>query len=180
MFEELRRFGDKGEQVMNKHLLIETLRGIRFLQGTSLEHLEQIANIAELCDFDECDIVCQEGDVAESIYLVVFGRLVLEICTPESGCKQIVSVGPGEMLGWSSLSDHRRMAATARVTEKTRLARIDGTKLLAICDEDPRFGYEFMRRTMLTLAKRLTATWSQLSQVHVVHYLPTATSSCSR
>jgi CRP/FNR family cyclic AMP-dependent transcriptional regulator len=165
---------------MNKHLLIETLRGIRFLQGTSPEHLEQIANIAELCDYDESDIVFQDGDVAGSVYLVVFGQLVLEICTPEWGCKQIVTVGPGEMLGWSSLSEHRRMAATARVTEKTRLARIDGAKLLAICDEDPQFGYEFMHRTMLALAKRLTATWSQLSQVHVVHYLPTTTSSGER
>jgi CRP/FNR family transcriptional regulator, cyclic AMP receptor protein len=158
---------------MNGHLLIETLQGIRFLRGTSPAHLEQIANIAELCDFDECDIVCQDGDVADSIYLVVFGRLVLEVCTPEWGCKQIVTVGPGEMLGWSSLSEHRRMAATARVTEKTRLARIDGPKLRAICDEDPQFGYEFMHRTMLALAKRLTATWTQLSQVHLVHYLPT-------
>jgi CRP/FNR family transcriptional regulator, cyclic AMP receptor protein len=165
---------------MNKHLLLETLRGIRFLQGTSREHLEQLADIAELGDYDEFSIVCQGGDVAENIYFVVFGQLVLEICTPEWGCKQIVTVGPGEMLGWSSLSEHRRMAATARVTKKARLVSIDGARLLAICDEDPRFGYEFMHRTMLALAKRLTATWTQLSQVHVVHYLPTTASAGER
>jgi CRP-like cAMP-binding protein len=165
---------------MNKHLLIETLRGIRFLQGTSLEHLEQVASVAEVCDFEEADIVFRDGDLADSVYLVVFGRLVLEVCTPEWGCKQIVTVGPGEMLGWSSLAEHQRMVATARVTEKTRLVRIAVAKLLAICEEDPQFGYEFMHRTMLALAKRLTATWEQLSSVHLVHYLPTTSSAGER
>jgi CRP-like cAMP-binding protein len=165
---------------MNKHLITETLRGIRFLQGTSHEHLEQLASVAEVCDFDASDIVFQDGDVADSIYLVVFGQLVLEVCTPEWGCKQIVNVGPGEMLGWSSLSEHQRMAATARVTEKTRLVRIAGAKLLAICEEDPQFGCEFMHRTMLALAKRLTATWAQLSSVQLVHYLPTTSSAGER
>jgi CRP-like cAMP-binding protein len=165
---------------MNKHLLIETLRGIRFLQGTSPEHLEQLASVAEVCDFDVSDIVFHDGDLADSIYLVVFGQLVLEVCTPEWGCKQIVSVGTGEMLGWSSLSEHQRMVATARVTEKTRLVRIAVAKLVAICDEDPQFGYEFMHRSMLALAKRLTATWAQLSSVHLVHYLPTTASAGER
>jgi len=165
---------------MNKQLLLETIRGIRFLQGTSREHLDQIASVAQVCDYNEADILFREGDVADSVYLVVFGNLVLEVCTPEWGCKQIITVGPGEILGWSSLSDHRRMVATARVIEKARLVRIDGAKLLAICDEDPKFGYEFMHRTMLALAKRLTATWTQLAQVQVVHYLPTSASAGER
>jgi CRP/FNR family transcriptional regulator, cyclic AMP receptor protein len=165
---------------MEKHILMETLAGVRFLRGVTRDHLEQIASVAELSDFEESDVLFRSGDTAESVYLVVFGKLVLELCTPEWGCKQVVEVGPGEILGWSSLSEHRELAATARVLEKTRVVRIDGKKLLAICEEDPEFGYEFMHRTMLALAKRLTATWTQLLQVHVVHFLPTTTSAGER
>jgi CRP/FNR family transcriptional regulator, cyclic AMP receptor protein len=165
---------------MNEQSVLETIQGIHFLQGTSREHLEQIASVAQMGDYDVGDILFREGDVADRIYLVVVGRLVLEVCTPEWGCKQIITVGPGEILGWSSLSDHRRMVATARVIEKAQLVRIDSAKLLAICDEDPQFGYEFMHRTMLALAKRLTATWTQLAQVQVVHYLPTSASAGER
>ena len=165
---------------MEKHVLLETLAGVGFLRGVSREHLEQIASVAEISDYQESDVLFREGDVADSVYLVVFGKMVLELCTPEWGCKQIVEVGPGEMLGWSALSEHRQLSATARVIGKTRLVRIDGARLIAICEEDPQFGYEFMHRTMLALAKRLTATWTQLHQVHVTHYLPTTTSAGER
>jgi CRP-like cAMP-binding protein len=165
---------------MEKNILLETLAGIRFLRGTSREHLDQIASVSDIRDFEAFDILFRDGDVADSVYLVVFGKLMLEVCTPEWGCKQIVEVGPGEMLGWSALSQLPHIAATARVLEKTRLVRIDAAKLLAICDEDPQFGYEFMHRALLALAKRLTATWTQLAQVHLVHYLPTTASAGER
>ena len=35
-----------------------------------------------------------------------------------------------------------------------------------LCDHDPQFGYELMRRTALALAKRLSATRMQLVNVY--------------
>ena len=157
---------------MNQQLTLATLQGIQFLRGVSREHLEQIAGISEFCDYEPGEIVFRKGDVAEWMFLVVFGKLSIELCFNDSDCKQIVMVGPGELLGWSSLLKQPQMAATARAVEATRLVRIDSAKLSAICDEDPQFGYEFMRRTTLALAKRLNATWEQLSHVHLVHYVP--------
>jgi len=157
---------------MNEKSLLETLSGIRFLQGVSREHLEQIAAVAQVCDFNESDVVFREGDAADSVYFVVSGKLALELSPSTMARKHLVDVGPGEMIGWSSLAERTRVAATAVVVEPARLIRIDGARLRAICDEDPQFGYEFMRRTTLALAKRLAATWTQLSHLHVSHYLP--------
>jgi CRP-like cAMP-binding protein len=162
---------------MNKHLLLATLQGIQFLRGVSREHLEQIAGIAQFCDYESEEIVFREGDVADSIYLVVFGKLSIDLCAATQDCKHIVTVGPGEMLGWSSLLDRPQLAATARTVETTRLVRIDSAKLLKICDEDTEFGLQFMRRTSVVLAKRLNATWGQLSHLHVQHYLPVTASA---
>jgi len=157
---------------MDKNPLITTLQGIRFLHDIDPGHLEQIANISQPCEFDEHDVVFREGQPADDIYLVVSGKVSLQIGAGTAGCKLIVTVGPGEILGWSSLTDHPRFAATAIATERTRMIRIDGDRLQAICDSDPQFGYEFMRRTMLALAKRVTATWTQLEDVYVAHYVP--------
>jgi CRP-like cAMP-binding protein len=88
--------------------------------------------------------------------------------------KYLITVGPGEMLGWSSLVEGARFAATAVVAEPARLVQIDAARLRAICDDDPQFGYEFIRRTMLALANRLTVTWNQLSQLYISQYLPTS------
>jgi hydrogenase nickel insertion protein HypA len=166
------RFEEK--EAMNTKVLTQTLKDIRFLHDIATQYLEQIAAIAETRDFDEHDVIFREGQTANSLYLVAAGRVSLQICRGGAGTKHIVTVGPGEMLGWSSLSDHPEFAATAVVLERTHVIRIDGAKLRAICDEDPRFGYEFMRRIMLALAKRLTATWTQLSELHMAYYAPMA------
>jgi len=157
---------------MNQAALLEVLAGIQFLRGVSREHLEQIASVAEVHDYGTSEIAFREGEVADSVYLVVSGKLSLELSPSTTDCKHLVSVGPGEMLGWSALVENPRFAATAVVIEPARLVRIDGNRLRAICDEDPQFGYEFTRRTMRALAKRLTSTWTELSRLHVSHYLP--------
>ena len=161
---------------MNKNNLIQTLQEIRFLHDIDPAHLEQIAGIAQFCDFDTDDVVFREGESAQNVYLVVSGKLSLELSPSTAYRKQLVSVGPGEMLGWSSLVESPRFTATAIVAEPARLVQIDGVRLRAICDGDPKFGYDFMCRTMRALAKRLTATWTQLSHLYVSHYLPTAPS----
>ncbi len=162
---------------MNEQLFLETLPGIQFLRGVAREHLEQIAAIAQLRDYESDEVVFHQGDDADSVYLVVFGKLSIELGATAQDCKHIVTVGPGEMLGWSSLLERSQLAATARAVESTRLVRIDSAKLLKICDEDPAFGFQFMRRTSVALAKRLNATWGQLSHLHLQHFLPVTASA---
>ena len=109
---------------------------------------------------------------AEHVYLVVSGRIVLELCPATIYQKNLMSVGPGEMLGWSSFVEQRNYASTGVVVTPTQLVKIDGKKLRAICDRDPEFGYDFMHRIMRALAKRLTTTWSQLANIYVPNTLP--------
>jgi CRP-like cAMP-binding protein len=63
------------------------------------------------------------------------------------------------------------MTATARVLEPTTLLLIDAKQLAALCEHNPRFGYEFMRRTALVLSQRLSATRLQLLDIYH-HELP--------
>ncbi len=160
---------------MNKNDLIQTLQKLRFLNGIDPAHLDQIANIAQICDCDADEILFHEGEPAKNIYLVVSGKLSLELSPSTIYSKHLVSVGPGEMLGWSSFAEQPQFAATAVVTEPARLVQIDGERLRAICESDREFGYAFMHRTMLALAQRLTTTWAQLSHLYVSHFLPVTT-----
>ena len=157
---------------MNQNKLIETLRESRFLHDIDAAHLERIAHIAGIREFEPHDVVFREGQPAEHVYLVASGKVSLQIGAARTGCKQIVTVGPGEMLGWSTLTDHPNFAATGTAVERTTMIQIDGRRLRAICDSDPPFGYEFTRRTMLALAKRLTATWTQLAELDLAHSMP--------
>jgi CRP-like cAMP-binding protein len=147
---------------MSRNLLAQTLQEMSFLRDMLPEHVEQIANIARIREFDESDIVFREGDPARNIYLVMFGNVSLEICAAGTGCKQILTLGPGELLGWSALLEQSRYTARARTPQSARLLEINVPQLMRICDRDPQFGYELMRRTALALANRLSATRMQL------------------
>ena len=118
---------------MNRESLVETLLGIRFLQGISRKHLEQIAAFAQVHEYGESDVVFHEGDVADSACFVISGKLSLELSPSTMYHKCLVSVGPGEMLGWSSLIEHSHFAATAVVVEPAKLVLIDGLCLRKMC-----------------------------------------------
>jgi CRP-like cAMP-binding protein len=157
---------------MNDQLLTATLRGIDFLRGTVKDHIDQIADISQFVDYEPGEIVFRKGDAADCLFLVVSGKLSIELCVTDHDCKHIVDVGPGEMIGWSSLLERRKVSALVRAIEPTRAVRVDSHKLLEICDEDPEFGYQFMRRATQALGRRLNATWEQLSHVYVAPFVP--------
>ena len=158
---------------MSDSNVIETLRRISFLQGIDPDHLQQIGSIAEIRAYNANEILFHEGETAEHVYLVVTGKIMLELCPATVYQKNLMSVGPGEMLGWSSFVEQRNYASTGVVVAPTRLVEIDGKRLRAICDKDPEFGYDFMHRMMRALAKRLTTTWSQLANIYLHNNLPT-------
>jgi CRP-like cAMP-binding protein len=100
------------------------------------------------------------------MYLIASGKISLEICAAGTGCKQILTLGPGELLGWSSHLGQSRYTALARTPVRTRLVKINVLQLIQLCDLDPRFGYDLMRRTAVALAKRLNVTRIQLLNVY--------------
>jgi CRP/FNR family transcriptional regulator, cyclic AMP receptor protein len=152
--------------------LINTLQKIEFLKDIDPTFLKHIADISQLRNFDKDEVVFCEGQPADSVYFVVKGKLGLELSPSTIYRKQLISVEPGEMLGWSSLVESPKFAATAVVVEPSQLVQVDGRKLKAVCSDDPRFGYDFVSRTLRALAKRLIATWSQLSHLYVSQYVP--------
>ena len=106
------------------------------------------------------------------MYLVVTGKIILELCPSTIYQKNLMSVGPGEMLGWSAFVEQRNYASTGLIVAPTQLIRIEGKRLRTICDNDPVFGCDFMHRIMRALAKRLTTTWTQLANICLPTNIP--------
>ncbi len=151
---------------MSKQLVVDSLRTVHFLHDIADEFLEQIAEMSELVSIESGQTLFREGQPPEYVYLVVSGSVSMEICAAGVGCKSILTVGAGEILGWSTLLEQSQLTATARAVEATRVVRIPGGLLVNLCRRNPKFGYEVMRRTALALAKRLTATRLQLLDVY--------------
>jgi CRP-like cAMP-binding protein len=153
--------------------MVETLRGVDALRDFKEEFLEQLAEYMRCEEFPPNTVIFREGDPPSLVYLIDRGTVALEISVPGGGSKRIHTVTAGELLGWTPLLDQAKMTATARTLSPTRACGIDARQVLALCEKNPRLGFELMRRTALALMKRLTATRLQLLDVYR-HELPSA------
>ena len=154
--------------------LLPILHDIQFLHDFPDEYLEPLASIASIRDYQAGAVAFREGQKETRLYLIVKGVVSLEFCTPGQGCIRFQTVGAGELLGWSPILGLNEVTATARILEPARLLVIEARQLAALCEHNPRFGYEFMRRTALALSQRLNATRLQLVDVYR-HELPVVT-----
>lgn len=65
--------------------------------------------------FDRREVVVHEGDVADSLHLVVSGRLAAQVSTPNGQIATLAVIQPGGYFGEISLLDHRRPRRTATI-----------------------------------------------------------------
>jgi CRP-like cAMP-binding protein len=157
------------DETMSRNFITNTLQEIQFLHDMVPEYVDRIANISQMREFDEFDVVFRDGQLAENLYLVMSGNVHVESPIGDGHYKHILTLGPGELAGWSSLLGE---CYTTRGTtpDSAWLLEISVKCLKEICQRDPEFGFEFMRRTTAALAKRLSTTRGQLleSQGHAV------------
>jgi CRP-like cAMP-binding protein len=142
---------------MSRQTLLATLSKTRFLQGVAEQDLDCLAGISRLEEYEEGEALFTEGDPVDSVFLVISGQVALEVNGSGVSPQHLLHVGPGDSLGWSALMRRQQRVSTAKANTETRVFRIDGEKLLALCDEHPRFGYQIMRATAAALAERLHA-----------------------
>ena len=92
----------------------------------------------------------------------VQGRVALEMNVPARGPVPILSLGPGDLVGWSALIGGGRMTATARATEDSEVVACAAKPLLEVCGRNAEVGYVLMRQLAVALSMRLVATRLQL------------------
>lgn len=143
---------------MSNQIVLDTLRGIEFFRDIADDRLELFAAIAEPVEFPPHDVIFREQEEAKYVYLIVSGQVSLICCDPDVGCRQLMMVSDGELIGWSPLVGRKLLSDTARTVTATKAFAIDGGQVLALCRKDPEFGFEFMRRVAQVLAERLFAT----------------------
>jgi CRP-like cAMP-binding protein len=141
------------------------LRSLAFTRGLEPTDLERLADIARPVEWKAGQAVFREGDRDDFLYLLVEGQVALEITVPPRGRVRILTVGPGELFGWSSVYYQKPKTAGATTMEPTRALALDTTRLREWSEADSRFGYWLARRLLQVISERLQATRIQLLDV---------------
>ncbi len=136
-----------------------------FFRDLTPGDLQLITGCAKNARFEAGQLIIREGEDADQFYLIRQGKLSLEVFTPR-GPTQIQTIGAGDVLGWSWLIPPYKWRFDARAIETTRAFALDGKCLRGKCDEDPRLGYELLKRIAAVIAERLHATRLQMLDVY--------------
>ena len=134
--------------------------------GLSSEHLELIAGCGKLVALEAGEELFEEGEEADTFYLLRHGRVALELLMPGRGTMTISTHGPGELIGWSWLFPPYRWHFDGRVVERGSAIAFDGECLRGKAEADHDLGYELMKRFAAQMVERLQATRIQVLDVY--------------
>jgi len=151
-----------------QHTLEPLLRTQKFFAGLDPDHLSLIAGCASTVVFPTDGFLFREGDPANTFFLIRKGKVALEIAAAGRGAGALViqTLGEGEVAGFSWLIEPHHWEFDGRAIERVLAVKMDGTCLRGKCEDDPRLGYELMRRFAGLTATRLQATRLQLLDVY--------------
>ena len=145
------------------------LADLRFSEALPNDVLEQLADEVTLQEFARGERVFREGASSPFLYLVVEGHFSLAMNVPGRGSVPILTVGKGEMFGWSALLGEGQMTTGAVATEDATCLVAKAAKLGELCESNHTLGFHLMRRMAHALSARLVATRLQLLDVFSDH-----------
>ena len=147
-------------------LVLDKLDKLNFCKGLPFEYQKRLFAAGEIKAYQPGERLFFEGQSSREIYLLAEGQVILETSIPGKDPMRLQMVGPGELLGWSPVLGLGVMTATARALTPCCALALNAARVLSLAEEDPKFVLEFMRRTAITLARRLNATRLQLVEAY--------------
>jgi CRP/FNR family cyclic AMP-dependent transcriptional regulator len=147
---------DKLLTVLNKHPFIEEF---------SPRDIEKLTAHARSVHFENGQIIFRQDDECSDFYLIVSGRVALEIEAPDH-ILRVQTLTAGDELGWSAILMGRTKHFQARALEPVEALALDGAELLEECRKDKAFGFALMYRLLGVVSGRLQATRLQLLDMH--------------
>ena len=141
------------------------LREHPFCKAFWPDHLARLAAMASEACFHPGELIFHEGDHSSLLYLLVSGRVALEVVDPGRPVR-VGTLHSGEVLGWSSLTSSDDKQFQARALEEVHALAFDGTRLRHACEEDCGFGFVLTRAALAVTAERLHTIRTDLLEVY--------------
>lgn len=128
--------------------------------GIGADRLAEMVSDAREVVFKAREVVFRENSPANCFFLIKEGEVALT-----SGPTLVATIGPPDVLGWSWLVAPYVWQFSAEAVHPTKAIALNGARLLGMCEADPAFGYEIMKRVTRIILARLQATRKRLSEV---------------
>lgn len=134
----------------------ELFRHFPFFNPIGERQLARLAAISTERSYQPGEILFEEGASADWLYLVLSGAIELWMRVDGIGRAVLVDVvGPGGIIGWSTLVPPHRNTACGKARCSSRAIAINSSLLRQLVEEDHSLGFYVYRQTAFVIAQRL-------------------------
>jgi CRP/FNR family transcriptional regulator, cyclic AMP receptor protein len=136
---------------------IDELRQFKIFEELNERELEQVAKISQREELGAGARLTATGATADRLYLLKQGRI--EIRVQGSGSKEvpIEEIGPGDMIGWSTITGPFIYTASCWTCQKSTVIEVNGARLRQLFEANNHIGYRVLKGVGYVISKRITA-----------------------
>lgn len=146
--------------------LLEILEGRPFFHGMDAGHLKLLAACAALRSFEPDTYLLREHEPAGAFYLIRSGTVALQGASPGRDARTFMTLGEGDLLGWSWLVEPYRWHYDARAVTPVHTVHFDAGTLRERMERDPALGYDLLKRFTALIVERLQAARLQALDIY--------------
>ena len=125
---------------------VMVLQNVDVFAEVPTEQLSYLAAIAHEVEFTSSEVIFEEADPSEALYIVLEGKIRLS----QAG-KELLTIGKNEVLGAWALFDSEPRVATAMVIDDARLLQIDREEFVDLLADH----VQITQGVLKTMARRL-------------------------
>jgi len=110
--------------------------------------------------------IFDEGRPADRFWIILEGRVALDIDVPGGPPPVIETLGPGDLLGWSWFFPPHVWHLGAVAVDAARALEYDAAAVRSLCEQDPALGYRVAGAVGAVVGERLKATRIRLLDLY--------------
>lgn len=142
------------------------IRQHAFFEGFPDELFKELRTCADKVPYAVDQFIYQQGDPADEFFLILHGRIALELYTAHHGPMIVQTVGGGDILGWSWLFPPYRRHFDARAVTPVVAISLQAYCMREQAEQNHHLGHELYRRFSQAVVTSLQAARLQLLDVY--------------
>lgn len=142
---------------MTNQSTTEYLSAHEFFSELSDVVLKFLCECSSTREIKKGEILFRLGENADKFYVIRSGCISIQMPAIMGPTLEIQSLGKDQVVGWSWLIAPYKWNFQTKADEDSELLEFDGTALLARCEQDPKFGYELLKKFAGLMSVRLNA-----------------------
>ena len=133
---------------------VDLLRSIPMLSGLPANKLKLLAFASDRVAFSDGDVLFEQGDAADSAYIVISGEADVLVSSGESSPpSKVATLGPNSFVGDMAILCDIPRTATVKAVSKLEALRIRQDHMMEMINETPSLAMSVLKEQVQRLAK---------------------------